>query len=125
MVVKDIILFDGHCSMCNGFTKFLEKRLSNSSNVRFVGLESEEGVNIHSKFPNKIKEVDSIILVRKDKLYIRSAAGIRTLLYLKKTWVWMFPFAWIIPLPIRDLVYIIIAKTRYKIKSNRTCDSHL
>ena len=115
MAGEDIILFDGHCPMCNGITKFLEKRLADSSNVKFVGLESVEGVDIHSKLPHKIKNANSLILVRKGKPYIRSAAGIRTLLYLKKTWMWMFPFAWIVPLPIRDVVYIIISKIRHKI----------
>jgi len=125
MADDDIILFDGHCHMCNGITKFLEKRLSNSSNVIFIGLESVEGMNVHSKLPNKIKQVDSLILIRNGKPYIRSAAGIRTLLYLKKTWAWMFPFAWIIPLPIRDVIYIIISKIRYKIYSNNKCENHL
>ncbi len=120
---EDIILFDGHCPMCNGFTKFLRKRISDSK-LRFIGLESKEGVEIHSNLSNKVKSKDSMILIRDEKVYTRSAAGIRTLLYMKKRWMWMYPFVWIIPLPIRDLVYMIVAKIRYKIISKPTCETH-
>ena len=121
---EDIILFDGHCSMCNGFTRFLNKRLADSSNIKFIGLESKEGVDIHSTLSAKIKSIDSMILIKNNTAYVRSAAGIRTLLYLKKRWKWIFPFAWIVPLPIRDLVYIFIAKIRFKIIPKQKCNSN-
>ena len=114
---EDMVLFDGHCPMCNGLTKSLQKKLYPDSKLRFIGLESKEGVEIYSNLSDKIKSIDSMILIRNNKAYVRSAAGIRTLLYMRKRWMWLYPFLWLIPLPIRDLAYILIAKIRYKIIS--------
>jgi predicted DCC family thiol-disulfide oxidoreductase YuxK len=88
----------------------LTKRLSGP--LVLSELQSEEGIALLEK--HEITE-DSVVLIRNGKPYIRSAAAIRCLLYMKWNWRWMFPFVWIIPLPIRDLGYRFIAKIRHKI----------
>jgi len=96
------------CAMCTRSGYFLSRRLAKE--LKLSELQSPEGEETIKK--NQIT-ADTVVLVRNGKPYIRSAAGIRCLLYMRWNWRWMFPFAWLIPLPLRDLVYIIISKTRH------------
>ena len=64
--------------------------------------------------PKKYQDADSVYLIRNGNAYIRSAAGIRCLLYMKWYYKMWFPLFWLIPLPIRDLGYRVIAKYRHK-----------
>ena len=61
------------------------------------------------------QDADTVYLIKNNKSYIRSAAAIRCLLFMKWRYKIFFPFLWIVPLPIRDLAYIVISKNRHKI----------
>ncbi|MEL0100181.1 MAG: DCC1-like thiol-disulfide oxidoreductase family protein [Euryarchaeota archaeon] len=106
--MNDILLIDGLCGLCTRSGNFLNKRLSKE--LEISELESENGKMLLEKHSVTI---DSVVLIRNEKAYVRSAAAIRCLLYMKWNWKWLFPFAYIIPLPIRDLGYIIISKLRF------------
>ena len=106
--MNDILLIDGLCGLCTRSGNFLNKRLSKK--LEISELESENGKMLLEKHSVTI---DSVVLIRNEKAYVRSAAAIRCLLYMKWNWKWLFPFAYIIPLPIRDLGYIIISKLRF------------
>jgi len=86
----------------------LNKRLS--KDLEISELESENGQMLLKKHAIT---VDSVVLIRNEKAYVRSAAAIRCLLYMKWNWKWLYPFAYIIPLPLRDLGYIIVSKLRF------------
>ena len=103
--MKDTVYLDELCSLCTGLGGFINKRLREKDCLAFENIDEEvlkkHGIN-----------ADTMILIRNEKAFIRSAAAIRTLLYMRWNWRWMFPFAWVIPLPLRDLVYIIVSKLR-------------
>ncbi len=109
-----VLLMDGDCGLCTRSAVFLHPRLTDSNSMRFVAIESEEGQALISTFPEKYQRADSVYLIRNGRPYMRSAAAIRCLLYLKWHYKFPFPFAWIIPLPIRDVAYRIVAKYRMK-----------
>lgn len=109
-----VLLMDGDCGLCTRSAVFLHPRLKDSNSMRFVAIESEEGQALISTFPEKYQQADSVYLIRNGRPYMRSAAAIRCLLYLKWHYKFLFPFAWIIPLPIRDVAYRIVAKYRMK-----------
>lgn len=108
--MTDTLYLDGLCAMCTRSGHFLSRRLAKE--LKLSELQSPEGEETLEK--NQIT-ADTVILVRNGKAYIRSAAGIRCLLYMRWNWRWMFPFAWLVPLPLRDLVYILIAKMRHSL----------
>ncbi len=59
------------------------------------------------------QDFDSFILIDGGKAYKSSTAGLR--LYNKLPWYWKWTQAfWMVPKSIRDSVYNIIAKNRYK-----------
>lgn len=109
-----VLLMDGDCGLCTRSAVFLHPRLTDANSMRFVAIESEEGQALISTFPEKYRQADSVYLIRNGRPYMRSAAAVRCLLYLKWHYKFLFPFAWIIPLPIRDVAYRIVAKYRMK-----------
>lgn len=109
-----VLLMDGDCGLCTRSAVFLHPRLRDANSMRFVAIESEEGQALISTFPEKYQQADSVYLIRNGRPYMRSAAAVRCLLYLKWHYKFLFPFAWIIPLPIRDVAYRIVAKYRMK-----------
>ena len=64
--------------------------------------------------PEKLRNADSVYLIRNGKPYIRSAAGIRCVLYMRWYYKMWFPALWLIPLPLRNIGYRLIAKYRHK-----------
>ena len=111
---SDILLLDGECGLCNRIAIFIDKRRKRGMNLTYLSIESEEGQKIIKGFSKRQRDADSVYLIRNGKTYIRSAAGIRILLYLKWYYAIWYPFSWIFPLPLRDIVYRIIAKYRHK-----------
>ena len=119
---RDILLLDGDCGLCNKLAIFLDKRLGKGKDIAYRAILSEEGQELITTFPQKQQDADTVYLLRNGKSYIRSAAGIRCLLYMKWYYRMWFPVLWIIPFPLRDIGYRIIAKYRHKIfKKPETC----
>ncbi len=106
--MEDTLLLDGVCGLCQRSGRFIVKRLVKPLTIS--ELDSELGRKVIADFSIT---ADSLILVRAGKPYIRSAAAIRTLLYMRWNWRWLFPFAWLIPLPLRDICYWLVAKSRH------------
>ena len=115
MVETDVILLDGDCGLCTHAAVFLHPRLAEKSSIRFLAIESEEGQSLIATFSDKLQQADSVYLIRNGKPHMRSAAGIRIILYLKWYYRMWYPLLWLIPLPIRNIGYRIIAKYRHKI----------
>ena len=108
------LILDGDCGLCNRLAIFLNPRLNENSKLLFLTNESDEGIAMISQLSQKKQDADTVYLIKNEKTYIRSAAAIRCLLFMKWYYKILYPFCWIVPLPIRDLVYIIISKNRHK-----------
>jgi len=111
------LILDGDCGLCNRSAIFLRPRLDKGKKILFLTNESNEGKEIIKKLSAKRQNVDSVYLLENEKIYIRSSAAVRCLLFMKWRYKILYPFCWIIPLPLRDLVYIIISKNRHRIFS--------
>ncbi len=119
---RDTLLLDGDCGLCHRLAVFMDKRLSKGTEIKYRPIESDEAQEIITSLTKKQQRADSVYLIRDGKAYIRSAAGIRTLLYLKWYYAMWFPIFWIIPLPLRDIAYRVIAKYRHRFfKQPETC----
>ena len=114
MSERDYLLLDGECGLCHRLATFIDKRLGKEKDLGYRPILSDDAQKMIAAFPKKQQDADSVYLVRNGKSYIRSAAGIRCLLYMKWYYAMLFPIFWLIPLPIRDIGYRIIAKYRHK-----------
>ena len=119
MVFKntDILLLDGGCGLCHRLASFMNKNLDSRKKIKFQSIESIHSQELIQNFPKKQQNQDTVYLFRNQKSYTRSSAAIRCLLYLKWYWKIWFPIFWIVPLPLRDFIYKVIAKNRHRIFS--------
>ncbi len=109
---KSIILFDGVCNLCNNSVQFIIKR-DKKQRFLYASLQSDAGQSILLQFQLSNSNFDSIILVEKGKVHQKSTAILKITKHLSGFWKLNYAFI-IIPKFIRDFVYTIIAKNRYK-----------
>lgn len=110
--MSSILLFDGVCNLCNGTVNFLLKR-DKKQLFTFASLQSSAGQRLLAQFGLPQKEFHSFIYIKKDRLYQRSGAVLRVLRDLGGFWKLAAVFL-LLPAPVRDFVYNIIAKNRYR-----------
>ena len=115
--VKNIILFDGVCNLCNGLVRFIIKR-DRTGKFKFASLQSEIGQQWFMRFGLAKNEFESFVLIRGDKYYLKSAAALKMLKELGGIWKAFYVIIFI-PRPFRDFLYGLIAKSRYKIFGKR------
>jgi len=108
-----ILLFDGVCNLCNSTVQFTIKRDAKRK-FKFASLQSQSGQALLKKFGLPLDDFDSFVLIHGDNYFLKSSAGLHVLKELGGVWQ-LFYVLIIFPRPLRDFIYGIIAKTRYKI----------
>lgn len=108
MKVYGVVLFDGVCSFCNKSVNLLLK-LDKKKILRYSALQGE-----YAKSLPLPKAIDSIVFVEDEKLYYKSNAVLKILMGLGGVWRVVVIF-YLIPRVVRDGVYDLVAKYRYKI----------
>lgn len=109
----NILLFDGVCNLCISVVNFTIKK-DTKGKFKFAALQSESGQALLNKFGLSTKDFNSFIFISGDKHFIKSSAVLHVLKELGVVWILFYIFI-VIPRPIRDFMYSIIAKTRYTI----------
>lgn len=107
-----VVLFDGVCKLCNGSVNFI-LRVDRKGLLKLASLQSEYGRAILKKHGKHSDPLDSIMLLEGARLTGKSTAIIRISKYLGGAWP-LCMIALIIPRFIRDFIYDIIAKNRYR-----------
>ena len=107
-----ILLFDGHCNLCNAWVQFIVKRDA-SSTIRFASLQSVAGRRLLEEHKIDANYIDSLVLFEEDRFSVSSNAALRTLSYFDG-WERHLIFLSIVPRSLRDLCYRFIAKNLYK-----------
>jgi predicted DCC family thiol-disulfide oxidoreductase YuxK len=110
-MVDRIILFDGVCNLCNNSVKFIIKR-DTSGYFKFASLQGETGQRLLKKHSLNY-DLNSFVLIEKEKVYIKSSAALRVCSQLDGAWLLLSIFRFLPPL-FRDFLYDIVAKNRYK-----------
>jgi len=109
---KGIVLFDGVCHLCDGAVRFILKR-ERTSELKFAPLQSDSGKSLLEKYGYPSGYLDGLILIENNRAHDRSSACLRIARKLIFPWNVLFPLL-IIPKPLRDLIYGIIASVRYR-----------
>ena len=107
-----ILLFDGHCNLCNAWVNFIIKR-DPSSRISFASLQSPAGRRLLENHKIDANYIDSLVLFEEDKFSVSSSAALRILSYLDG-WERHLIYLTILPRTFRDLVYRLVANNRYK-----------
>lgn len=109
--MDQIILFDGICNLCNSSVQFILKK-DQSGKFKFASLQGEKGQNLLIKHGLNT-DINSFVLIENGKSYTKSSAALRVCKHLNGTCKIALVF-FILPRFIRDYLYDIVAKNRYK-----------
>lgn len=110
---KYIILFDGVCNLCNGSVQFILKK-DRKKKFLFGSLQGKTGQEYLRKYNLPTDEFHSFMLIEDNVLYTRSTAILRVLKHLGRGWQLLYVFTYL-PQVVRDGLYKLIAKNRYRL----------
>lgn len=109
--MRGIILFDGVCNFCDLSVQFIIKR-DPAGNFQFASLQSEISQSLLKE--HEVPEnADSVVLIENGRYYLKSSAALRICRDLSGLWRLIYILI-IVPKPIRDFCYDILARNRYK-----------
>ena len=106
-----IVLFDGDCTYCNGWVRWISKR-DRDHVFTFLPLASAEGGLLMKKH-DVPKSVDSVVLIEADHAWTRSDAAWRILRALPG-WGFASLLLRMVPRPLRNWGYDLIARNRHR-----------
>lgn len=105
-------MFDGYCNFCSSTVQFVIEK-EKKPGLYFCSLQSPAGQAILQHFHIDRAITDSLVLIEREKAYVKSAAALRLSRYLRGLYPLLFGFI-IVPPFIRNAVYDYIARHRYK-----------
>ncbi len=116
-----VVLYDGYCPLCSASVRFVIK-YDRRKVFRFAALQSETGRQLLREVFTEKQIPDSIVYIDKGKAYTRSDALLGILRRLGSPWKFLWFLRYIPPF-IRDGLYNIVAKLRYRLFGRRdSCD---
>jgi predicted DCC family thiol-disulfide oxidoreductase YuxK len=118
-----VMLYDGSCGFCARTVQFVLDRERKQRTLCFAPLDGAFAATCRAAHP-ELRNVDSIVLVTRtldgqEHVAVRSEAALAVAAYLGGPWR---PLAWaarVVPRPIRDGVYDVIARHRHRILPDR------
>ena len=110
--MTDTLLLDGDCGLCHRLALFLRPRLKRPEVLRLIARDSPRGEVALADFRPALRSLDSVLLLRQGRGHAESGAALRTLLYLRLPWPMIGVLGLLIPAPLRDVVYRIVARNR-------------
>lgn len=111
-IKQPLILFDGYCNLCSSSVQFIIKR-DKKNQYFFASLQSEIGAKILEHFKINSTNLESVILLKRNRVFIESNAALQIAKTLSGLWPIMYIFI-IIPSFFRNLVYQFVSKNRYR-----------
>jgi predicted DCC family thiol-disulfide oxidoreductase YuxK len=109
---KPVVLFDGVCNYCNAMINFVIRQ-DKKKKYLFATLQSSFGQETLKEWNLPTDSFESFIIIDSGKLYAKSTAALH--LYNKLPWYWKWTqLFWIFPKFLRDAIYNLIARNRYK-----------
>lgn len=108
----DVILYDGVCVFCSRWVRFVAAR-DEDKRFRFTAIQSPYGTRLAQAFGIDPQDPDTNAVIHGGVAYFKSDAALTVLSHLPG---WSFARAlFAVPRPIRDAVYNLIARNRYRI----------
>ena len=116
---KSIVFYDAACPFCSRAVRFILKHEKNKQ-LFFSSLQGDYTKSFLPKHGVSEVDMSTFYLFHEERIYSKSTAALRLLPFLK-WYLFFLNVFWIIPPFIRDYIYRVIAKNRYKLFRN-TCE---
>ena len=108
----DVILYDGVCVFCSRWVRFVVAR-DRQARFRFTPIQSPYGTKLAQAFGIDPDDPDTNAVVHDGVAWLKSDAAL-TVLSLLPRWGWV-RVLFAVPKPLRDAVYNLVARNRYRI----------
>jgi predicted DCC family thiol-disulfide oxidoreductase YuxK len=113
-----IIFYDGVCGLCNRLVQFLLKH-DREGRLRFASLQSDFAAKVLGRHGIDPRDLDTVHVVENydqtdERVLQRSDAILRAGRELGGFWGSSSSIAKIVPRPLRDVVYKLVATNRYR-----------
>ena len=108
----DVILYDGVCVFCSRWVRFVIARDS-AKRFRFTPIQSAYGARLARTFGIDPGDPDTNAVLHGGRAHLKSDAAL-TVLSLLPGWGWT-RVLFGVPKPLRDAVYGLVARNRYRI----------
>lgn len=125
-----VLLYDGDCGLCARSVQFVLERSAGGA-LRFAPLQGRTAAALAPRLPALARMVnagrlDSMVLVRdpggaREAAFLRSAAAVRVAWSVGGRWRAAAALLWLVPRPLRDLAYRLVAATRLRWGAPATC----
>lgn len=110
---RTLVIFDTNCILCSGFVRFILKHERNP-NIHFVNAWSQTGSTLAAENGYTTEDLQITFLVlSNEKAFIKSNGFFEIAMSLKMPWRALRLFR-MMPRPLRDWVYTLVAENRYK-----------
>jgi predicted DCC family thiol-disulfide oxidoreductase YuxK len=108
----DVILYDGVCVFCSRWIHFIAAR-DKERRFRFTAIQSAYGAHLAQAFGIDPQDPDTNAVIHGGVAFFKSDAAL-TVLSLLPGWGWARALR-VFPKPLRDAVYNLVARNRYRI----------
>ncbi len=117
---RHVLFVDGVCVLCHHLVRFVLK-IDHRAVLSFSTLQGETARRLfagHAEAEAQLRSLASVVYVRHcerpgQEIFYRSTAALRSLRDLGGFW-WVLSWFTLIPRPLRDWVYDVIARCRYR-----------
>lgn len=110
---QPVYFFDGYCVLCSGFVNFCLKH-DGDGQLKFATTQSTLGQRVAKALGLPAGTLDrTILLIEDNRAFLRSSAALRSLRHLKGWPRWLQPLQ-AVPAFVRDPVYDMVARNRYR-----------
>lgn len=116
-IARALLLFDGDCSFCNASVLFVVDR-DPTARFHFAPLQgataaralTAAGVDAAAMQ----RDLDTVVLLEDGRVHVRSTAALRVARRLAWPWPLLYYAFILVPAPLRDLGYRLVARNRYR-----------
>jgi predicted DCC family thiol-disulfide oxidoreductase YuxK len=107
-----VVLFDGECNLCNHSVNFVIDR-DPRGHFRFASSQSDVGQALLARHGLRDAALTGVVLLQDGRAFTGSSAALRIARGLRAPWS-LLSWLLVVPRPIRDFVYGVVARNRYR-----------
>jgi predicted DCC family thiol-disulfide oxidoreductase YuxK len=114
-----VVLYDGVCGLCNRLTRFLLRR-DRHARIHFAALQSPVAQQALGRWGRHPSDLDTVYVIANwntanERLLDRSRAFLHALTELDGVWRMIGRAGSVVPLPVADALYRMVARNRYRL----------